>query len=105
MLKLGEGKPESRTAPGGTEIAEEILAVGMSHLERGKLRQAGFQFAKALLIAPDYRDAALALGHCLHLQQMYSEALAVYDRLLSASPSMPEGWNNRGNCLLEMRRF
>jgi hypothetical protein len=36
---LGEEKPKTRAARGGTEIAEEISAVGMNDLERGSLAE------------------------------------------------------------------
>lgn len=83
-------------------IAGEIYSLGMSLLQMNKAREATFQFRKAFSMAPGYSDAALALGHCLHLQGIYAEALSVYDSLLTESPGMVAAWNNRGTTLLEM---
>lgn len=89
----------------GMEIAAEIYALGMSLLQLGKVREAAFQFRKALNIAPDFHDAALALGHCLHELREYDQALSVYNRLLTASPQLVTAWNNQGTTLLEMCRY
>lgn len=89
----------------GTEIAGELYAVGISLLQVGKTREALFQFQKALEIAPDFSDAALALGHCLHRLRKFEEALAVYYRLLSASPLLTAAWNNQAVVLLELCRY
>jgi hypothetical protein len=77
----------------------------MQQLQVGRTREAAFQFRKALGIAPDYSEAALALGYCLHLMGNYEEALGIYDQLLASSPRSFAGWNNRGNTLLELCRF
>ena len=88
-----------------TEIAGELYAVGIRLLQVGKTREARFQFQKALDIAPDFSDAALALGHCLHILRKYQEAVAVYDRLLTVDPSLAVAWNNQATILLELCRY
>lgn len=88
-----------------TEIAGELYAVGIRLLQVGKTREALFQFQKALDIAPDFSDAALALGHCLHILRKYQEAVAVYDRLLTVDPSLAVAWNNQATILLELCRY
>jgi Tfp pilus assembly protein PilF len=87
------------------EIAGGIHALGMTLLQMGKVREAAFQFRKALLVAPDLCDTAVALGHCLHLQGEYIDALRAYDQALQIAPDRAVVWNNRGNTLLELRRF
>lgn len=89
----------------GMEIARELYVLGMSVLHLGKAREAAFQFRKALGIAPDFSDASLALGHCLHELGEYEEALSVYDRLLKADPLLVAAWNNQGTTLLEVCRY
>lgn len=96
-------KPDDCAMAG--EIAHELHGQGLSLLRQDRLREAAFHFRKALLMDPDFSDAALALGHCLHLQRSYPEALAVYGRLLAASPQAAAAWNNRGTTLLEMCRY
>lgn len=90
---------------GITELARELYSLGISMLQLDRAREAAFHFRKALLLAPDYSDAALALGHCLHLQKNYPEALAVYDMLLATSPRLMPAWNNRAMTLLEMCHY
>jgi len=89
----------------GFEVAKEVHALGMSLLQAGKIREAAFQFKKALYLAPDFVDASLALGHCLHENGQFEAALENYDRLLKASPDCMAAWNNRGTTLLELCRF
>jgi Tfp pilus assembly protein PilF len=89
----------------GIEIAKEIYALGIRLLQLDKMHEAAFQFNKALHIAPDFVDASLAQGYCLHELRQYEKALSVYDHLLSASPHLAAAWNNRGTTLLEMGRF
>lgn len=89
----------------GMEIARELYTLGMSFLELGRTRAACLQFEKAIDIAPNYTDAVLALGHCFHIQGKYDQALAIYDKLLTASPLLFAAWSNRGNSLLEMCRY
>lgn len=93
------------TTASTNELARELYCLGISLLQLDKVREAAFQFNKALFLSPDYADAALALGHCLHLQKNYPEALAVYDLLLTASPRLTSAWNNRATTLLEMCRY
>ena len=88
-----------------TELADSIHELGLSLLQAGRLREAAFQFRKALAMAPDLADAGLCLGHCLHLQGNYAEALNVYDRLLLRWPDLVAAWSNRGNALMELSRF
>ncbi|MBI2353871.1 MAG: glycosyltransferase family protein [Deltaproteobacteria bacterium] len=87
------------------ETAGELHALGVGLLGAGRVREAAFQFAKALGMAPDHCDASICLGHCLHLLGRFEEALAVYDKMLERSPAIAVVWNNRGNTLLEMRRY
>ncbi len=89
----------------GIEIAEEIYNLGISLLQLGKTHEAIFQFNKALVMAPGFVGASLALGHCLHVQGNYETALAEYNRVLTASPNLAAAWNNRGTTLLEMGRY
>jgi len=87
------------------EIARDIYSQGWQLLQAGRTRAAAFQFEKALCLSPGFSDAALALGHCLHSLGESGQALTVYDRLLTASPTLVAAWNNRGNTLLEMCRY
>jgi len=88
-----------------TEIAREIYALGLELLQAGKPREAAMLFRKVLSISPDFPDTTLSLGHCLHLLGEYGDALQVYDRQLTLTPSSAALWNNRGNALLELRQF
>ena len=87
-----------------TYAARELCTLGRTLIERGLIREAALQFRQALGIDPDFPDALLCLGHCLHTFSAHDEALALYDRLLALSPGSVAGWNNRGNTLLEMCR-
>ncbi len=102
MFGAHETMTRTTDNPFGPKIASELYSVGIILLQLGETRKAAFQFRKALLVAPNYCDAALALGYCLHELREFEEALAVYDRLLSASPVSTAAWNNRGTTLLEM---
>ena len=86
-------------------IAKELYSLGISLLNVGKTRAAGLQFRKAMKVVPGFSDAALAWGHCLHLQRKYDEALAVYGQLVTDTPLLFAAWNNQGTTLLEMGRF
>lgn len=86
------------------EIARELFTLGISLLQSGRLREAAFQFRKAWAVSPEFYDASLALGHCLHEIREYEEALLVYDRLLAAAPLFAAAWNNRGTTFLELCR-
>lgn len=85
--------------------AREMYARGLSLLEGGAIREAEAAFRQALALSPDFPDALLCLGHCLHLRSAYDEALALYDRLVTGEPGSVAGWNNRGNTLLAISRF
>lgn len=97
--------PETNSTVYGLEIAGELYSLGMSLAEAGRIRQAAFQFAKALAVAPGFLDARLALGYCLHAMARFEEALVQYDHLLTANPRHMAAWNNRGTTLLELGRF
>ena len=86
-------------------LANNIHELGVTLLQTGMIREAAFQFRKAITVMPDFTDAYLCLGHCLHLQKSYEEAVAVYDRLLTTSPDLAAAWGNRGNSLTELCRF
>jgi hypothetical protein len=88
-----------------TEIANSIHELGISLVQAGRIRDAAFQFRKALVIMPDLTDAHLCLGHCLHLQGNYEDAVAVYDHLLQISHDLVAAWSNQGNSLMELCRF
>jgi len=91
---------------GSTEIesAGDMHAAGVTLLQMGKIREAACQFRNALGMAPDFPDASLCLGHCLHSLGKFDEALEIYDQALMFSPGVVAAWNNRGNTLLEMCR-
>jgi len=97
------------TKAGGTangfELAWEIHSLGMSLLQAGKIREAAFQFRKALHLAPGFTDASLVLGHCLHAMGHFEAALETYDELLKTNTDFMAAWNNRGTTLLELGRF
>lgn len=86
-------------------MSRDIHELGMTLLQAGKVREAAFQFSKALGLAPGFADASLCLGHCLHLLGKFEEAVEVYDRALRISPDIVTVWNNRGNALLELCRY
>lgn len=88
-----------------TEISLSIHELGIGLLRVGKIQEAAFQFRKARAITPDYTDASLCLGHCLHLQGKYDDALVVYQELLKRSPDLVAAWSNQGNTLMELCRF
>ncbi len=78
------------------EIAGELYSLGANLLQAGKIREATFQFRKALAMAPDFADAAISLGYCLHRLGKYNEAVLVYDAALDSTPTLVAAWNNRG---------
>jgi len=86
------------------DIAREIHSLGMGLLQVGRIREAAFQFKKAHNLAPDFPDAALALGHCLHTLGHFEAALGQYDQLITTTPQLMAAWNNRGITLLELGR-
>ena len=88
-----------------TELAENIHELGITIMEAGRLREAALLFRKAIVVAPNFSDAAICLGHCLHQQEQYTEALEVYDRLLTTCPASAAVWNNRATTLLAMCRY
>ena len=104
-------KPSSDIAPNPhlnrdiKAVAGEVYRLGMTLCQAGAYRQAAFQFRKLLIMDPDFSDAALALGHCLHMLGNHEEALTIYDQLLTASPHSEVVCNNRGTTLLEMGRY
>lgn len=83
-------------------IAREIYALGMDLLQVGRIREAAFQFNKALTLNPNFTDASLCLGHCLHEMGQPEAALEQYNRLIATCPLLMAAWNNRGTTLLEM---
>lgn len=86
-------------------MAEGIHAVGLALLRSGKTREAAFQFRKAVAFVPDFSDAAISLGYCLHQLGRYDEAVAIYDAALDRTPAHVTAWNNRGNALLALCRY
>jgi hypothetical protein len=93
---------ETNSTLHGFGIARELYSLGMDLVGAGMVREAAFQFTKALALNPDFSDASLALGHCLHATGQFEAALEQYQRLLSANPRHMAAWNNRGITLLEM---
>lgn len=93
---------ETTPTPHYFEIARELYSLGMNLVGAGRIREAAFQLTKALALAPDFSDASLALGYCLHKTRQYEAALEQYRRLLMTNPRHAAAWNNRGTTLLEM---
>lgn len=95
----------SSTKDAAIITSQNCHALGMTLLQSGMVREAVFQFRKALAMAPRFTDAYLCLGHCLGLLGKHDEAIEVYDQALGNSPETAVVWNNRGNALLELRRY
>lgn len=93
------------TKDAATIMSQNSHALGMTLLQSGNFNGAAFQFRKALSMAPCFTDAYLCLGHCLCLLGKFDKAIEVYDQALRNSLDSAAVWNNRGNALLELRRY
>lgn len=87
------------------EFSKNLYNLGVTMMDGGRLAEAAIIFRKALILAPEYLEATLYLGHCLHLQNKYLEAIDVYDQFLKMCPDTAVIWNNRGTTLLAMYRY
>jgi tetratricopeptide (TPR) repeat protein len=61
-----------------------------------------------VIINPDFDcqrpEYWITLGNSLCERQLYTEAIAAYDRALAIDPAYSKAWNNRGNTLSALHR-
>ncbi len=92
------------------ELAESALQDGMQHPllfnlaalqqeQLGHLEAAETLLRKGLTLAPDDVACRNALGLCLLRREQPAQALAEFDRLLQANPSLPFAHSSRGSAL------
>ncbi|MBL0318961.1 MAG: methyltransferase domain-containing protein [Alphaproteobacteria bacterium] len=64
--------------------------LGMSHLEKGHLKDAVFRFNMLLRFYPEYVPAIYQLGRCHYLQAKNDKALGNFQRVLALDPNHQE---------------
>jgi cellulose synthase operon protein C len=80
--------------------AELQTTLGEAYLATGKVEIAKDRFDTALVVRPDYAPAQLGAARVTALGGDVPGALALVDAAMSKSPSLPEGWQLKGDLLL-----
>lgn len=86
VLKPVEKNPVSEQA----KRLVEYLVSAQKFLNQGDPSSAMIQVEKALTLDPEFEMALLFKGHLLYFQGKFTESLAIYNSLISISPTHPE---------------
>jgi Flp pilus assembly protein TadD len=77
-------------APGGPDAADLHRALAATLVKEGKATEAESEFRAALRLDPNNADASRGLAESLYLQERWTDAASVIERLVQ-SPSAPAG--------------
>ena len=78
--------------------------LGYGYLREERYRSALGAYQSARVFAPDSFDYKRGEAQCLLNTKQYEQAVALYDELITDSPSNPEFWLLQGNALLALDR-
>ncbi len=81
-----------------------LVKAGDVHLRRRDYASAAEQFARALALSPRALSAQLGLAECRLLQGRKSDAMAIYEDILTRHPEQPVALNNLANLYAETGR-
>lgn len=86
-----------------TALAQNDLADALD--ARGDPAQAAAHYQAALLVKPDYPEAAYNLANAYYKLKDWDKAEAAYRLALRLQPDFPLAWNNLGNLLQDRREL
>ena len=86
------------------DTIDAMLREARSHLQNGRLAEAGVSCSRIFEITPDNVDALYTLAVTQRMQRQIPEALNTLDRLIGIDPGFGRAWQERGHCFRDSGR-